>query len=222
MSEYDFEPIRGLPGHLPAGEKLLWQDAPDWTRLALSAFHVRKIAIYFGLLLAWRGFIDFQDGASVQMAAQSALWLSLLGGLAIGLVSLLAWFTARTTVYSITSRRLIIRFGIALPMTINLPFQVIDTAALKLHADGSGDIPLALTGSDRVAYLVLWPHVRPWRLTRPQPMLRAVSDAVDVAEILAHAIAGVTEGTCSVPQRSAAARDKQSGQPQPLTPALSG
>ncbi|MGA2129178.1 MAG: PH domain-containing protein, partial [Xanthobacteraceae bacterium] len=36
--------------------------------------------------------------------------------------------------------------------------------------------------------LVLWPHVRPWHVARPQPMLRAVPDALRVAETLARAM----------------------------------
>ena len=48
MSEHDFEPIRGLPGPLPEGETILWQGAPDWRVLAVQAFHVRAVAIYFG------------------------------------------------------------------------------------------------------------------------------------------------------------------------------
>ena len=46
----------GLPERLPEGETLLWQGRPSWRQLALRAFHVREIAIYFALLLAWRHF----------------------------------------------------------------------------------------------------------------------------------------------------------------------
>ena len=60
-----------------------------------------------------------------------------------------------------------IQFGVALPMTLNIPFRVIGAAALRAYADGTGDIPVALTGGDRIAYLLLWPHARPWRAARP-------------------------------------------------------
>ncbi len=36
-----------------------------------------------------------------------------------------------------------------------------------------------------LGYLVYWPHVRPGRVARPQPMLRAVPNAADVAALLA-------------------------------------
>jgi hypothetical protein len=39
-------------------------------------------------------------------------------------------------------------------------------AGLKLHRGGTGDIPLALAGTDRVSYLALWPHARSWRLRK--------------------------------------------------------
>jgi hypothetical protein len=47
---------------------------------------------------------------------------------------------------------------------------------------------LSLAGSDRIAYLHLWPHVRPWQLKRTQPMLRALADAKTVAQTLATAL----------------------------------
>ena len=34
----------------------------------------------------------------------------------------------------------------------------------------------------------MWPHVRPWHLANPQPMLRGVADAQKVAAILARAL----------------------------------
>ena len=59
---FDFEPVRGLPALLPAGEKLLWQGSPDWRSLAVRAYHVRKIAIYFLLLVLWRIGIGISSG----------------------------------------------------------------------------------------------------------------------------------------------------------------
>ena len=38
-----------------------------------------------------------------------------------------------------------------------------------------------------LGYALLWPHARPWRLSQPEPMLRAVPEAQDVAAILAEA-----------------------------------
>ena len=40
-----------------------------------------------------------------------------------------------------------------------------------------------------LGYLLLWPHARPWRFSRPQPMLRALPGVAQVAETLAAAVA---------------------------------
>ena len=65
-----------------------------------------------------------------------------------------------------------------------------DGAALRLFANGSGDIPLKVTAKERIAYLMLWPHARPFHFAHPQPTLRSVARADDVAGLLAAALAG--------------------------------
>ena len=49
--EHEFEPQHGLPERLPGDERIVWQGAPDPGVLARRAFHLRKLALYFGLLL---------------------------------------------------------------------------------------------------------------------------------------------------------------------------
>jgi hypothetical protein len=111
---------------------------------------------------------------------------------------LLAWLSSRTSQYTITNRRIIMQFGIALPTTLNIPFRVLAAGALRCYADGTGDIPVAISGDDRVAYLMMWPHVRPWRAARAEPMLRSVEDAKRVSEILARAVVAAANATGSV------------------------
>jgi hypothetical protein len=187
--DFDFEPVRGLPGYLPAGETLLWQGAPDLRSTALRVFHIRKIAIYFALLAAWRLGQALAEGETLPRAAYGTLPLLGLGTAALAILSVLVWLVCRTTVYSITSRRVVMRIGVALPIHFNLPFMVIDKAALKLYGDATGNISLKLTDENRLAYLVLWPHARPWRLARSEPMLRFVPEAAKVAQILGQAVA---------------------------------
>lgn len=196
-------PNRGLPGPLPQGETQLWHGSPSWQGLALRAFRVRTVALYFAVMLAARAAGRLSAGAAPADVAVSSAWLALLPVAAVGLLCLLAWLTARTTVYTVTSRRVVMRVGIALQMTINVPFRIVGSAGLKLHGDGTGDVPLALTGDGRIGYLHLWPHARPWRLSRPEPMLRAVPDAARVAGILARALAAAA-GTQPVPVRAPA------------------
>jgi hypothetical protein len=199
---------RGLPAPLPPDERLLWQGSPRWGVLARRAFHVRKLAIYCAVLLAWRVVADASDGQAPLSAALDALWLTPLVLGAVGIPALLAWLFSRATIYTITSRRLVLRSGVALPMTLNIPFRLIGSAALRTYHDGTGDIPLALAGPDRISYLHLWPNVRLWRAARPEPMLRAVPDAARVAEILVQALAAAAEAApADQPQeRSAAVR----------------
>ena len=189
MSEYEREPIPGLPEVPPSGERILWQGAPTWRALARRAFHVRKVAVYFALLVVGSAVADIAGGVALTSALMNAAWLLTLAASAIGLFLLLAWTQSRATMYTVTSRRVVIRFGVALPMTMNIPFSQISSAALRRHADGTGDIPLALASARRVSYLVLWPHVRPWHFGRVQPMLRAIADAGQVADRLARALA---------------------------------
>jgi hypothetical protein len=124
------------------------------------------------------------------------LGVSKLAGVALVPLALLtayAWGVQRTTVYTITNRRVLIRCGLALPMTVNLPFAKIDGAALKTAADGTGDIALAIAPRERVSYLMLWPHVRSWHFGRTQPALRSVPDAARAAQVLGRALAAVAE-----------------------------
>jgi hypothetical protein len=190
--EHEFEAAPGLPEPLPAGERLLWQGSPDWRRLALSPFHVRKLAIYFGVIVLARGAAVLGDGGSATTALIAMLWLLPFVAFALGTLLALAWMTGRTTVYTITDRRVVMRIGIVLTVTYNLPFKHIAGAGLRLHRDGRGDIPLQLAAGDRIAWLHLWPHARPWRVSQPEPMLRAVADAPRVADLLARAWAHAT------------------------------
>lgn len=188
--DYAGEPIPGLPADLPEGERLLWQGSPAWMSLAVRAFHIRKVAIYFAALILWRGVSSRYDGAATGEALSYALAIMPVAICGIGIVALLAYAYARMTIYSITSRRVMMRSGVAMPITVNLPFKRIDGAGLRLHADGTGDIPLKLSKDDRIAIMAIWPNMRPWRLSRPEPMLRSVPDASGVADLLAAALSG--------------------------------
>ena len=81
-----------------------------------------------------------------------------------------------------------LRFGVALPKAINLPFTILESGSLKAFADGSGDLAVSLKAPNKLACLHLWPHARPWRASAPQPTLRAIPDAASVARILASAM----------------------------------
>lgn len=185
--EHEFEPQHGLPEQLPAGERLLWQGAPAWRRVARHALHWNKLALYFALLIVWRLGSQIADGAGFGQALVAALPAATLFAIGLALVAGLAWLTARTTAYTLTDRRVVMRVGIVLTVTYNLPLTRVDAAHLRPLGAGHGDIALALKPDVRIAWLHLWPHVRPWRLVRTQPMLRGLPDAERVARLLGDA-----------------------------------
>ncbi len=187
IPEHEFEAEHGLPEPLPPGERLLWQGAPDWRVLAREAFHLRTLALYFAVILGLRAATVLAQGSGALAALEAVVWLLPPVGGALGMVALLAWLSARTAAYTVTDRRVVMRVGIVLSLSFNLPYRAIEAAALHAGPRGSGDIALTLGGGDRIAWLHLWPHARPWRLRQPEPMLRCVPDAARVAGLLAAA-----------------------------------
>ncbi|NJL34791.1 MAG: PH domain-containing protein, partial [Chloroflexaceae bacterium] len=81
----------------------------------------------------------------------------------------------------------ILRIGAALTVTLNLPYRWINSADVTTHRDGTGTIALDLRGETRFSYLVLWPHVRPWVISRTQPALRCIPEPDKVAALIAEA-----------------------------------
>jgi Bacterial PH domain len=187
--EHEFEAEHGLPEPLPSGERLLWQGSPEWRVLAREALHTRALTIYFAIVLAFRGATVLGNDGTLADAVQAVLWLLPLAVAAIALLSLIAWLISRTSVYTITDKRVVMRIGVVLSITFNLPYAKIESAGLRSNLDGSGDVTLVLEASEHIAYLHLWPHARPWQVRRTQPMLRALADARGVAAILSAALA---------------------------------
>jgi Bacterial PH domain len=189
VSDDHFEPVYGLPGYLPAGEHVLWQGSPEWRALALRAYRVREVIAYFVLLLALEAIHGLGAGEPLLVTAKRLIVPALLGALACAVLGLIAYVSARTTVYTVTNRRLAIRTGIALTATINLPFRLIHAVDVAERRGGEGEVVLRLDPAERVSYVVCWPSVRPWHYAHPQPALRCIADARAVGELLAAAVA---------------------------------
>jgi len=217
--EHELEPQYGLPERLPANEKILWQGSPDARVLARSAFHIRKLALYFVALVAINAASVVTDGATTMDLLLALVWPAGLSALALGGVWTLAWLTARTAVYTVTDRRVVMRIGIVLTLTFNLPLRTLETAAMRQGPDGHGDIVLALKGPDHIAWLHLWPHARPWHLTRTQPMLRALPQVVEVAALLQKAWSAQTGGAVEPLSAPPAGQQAESSQ-QGLQPSM--
>lgn len=172
-----------------SGPIALWTGRPRWTAAARHIWKVRWVAAYFAVLLA--------DGARIAMAGVHApphAWggegkllaasLVVVGGL-LGMAAL----TARTTRYTIDARTVTLRYGMALPATLVIPFAAIEHVGVRVQDDGSGDVALRLKRGQGVVYPKLWPHARPWRFRRAEPMLRCIPDAGSAAALLCRALA---------------------------------
>ena len=186
MSEQARTP-NGLPHGLPSGETLLWQGKPDFRTLLLGAFRLRLLSVYVGVIIIWSVVSSAFAGYQPHELLASMIWAISLGGVALGMIALMAWLTARSTIYSITSKRVVIAYGASIRKHLNLPFAKIESAGIRLGADGIGDIPLTPEAQSRLSYILLWPHVKAGKSARTEPMLRAVTDAASVAKILADA-----------------------------------
>ena len=193
--DFAFEPIPGLPELPPQDEKILWQGNPSRNSMAVHVFHVRKIVIYFGLLMAFQLASGLYDGTAASVIAGDLAVLLAGSTLCLVLLAGLAWGYSRSTIYTVTSRRLVMRHGIALPMSINIPFSKIDAAQMVEHANGTGTITMQITDDNRLAWLALWPSVRPWSFKSPQPALRCIENPRSVASLIAATIAAA-EGDC--------------------------
>ena len=182
--------FKELPAPLPAGERVIWQGKPSFKGLALRSFHIHEVALYFGVLMLWKLWSTWSHSGSLGEAVNPVLWLVIPAVSAIAVLAGLAWLFRRAACYTITTKRVLFQFGVALPMTMNIPLSTIASAALKTYRDGSGDIPLRVSDSKRVSYVLLWPHIRPWRLRTPEPMFRALPDAAIAAARLSEALTG--------------------------------
>jgi Bacterial PH domain len=186
MTDHDdfaFEPLPGLPARPPAGEEILWQGRPSTFALAVEAFKLYWIAGYMIALVLWRASGGYDMGG-FGMAIAVALPHLALAALVCMVVLLLAYAQARATMYTITSARVVMRIGAALSVTFNLPFAQIGAAKLDLRRAGTGTIALETLGTTRIAYLVAWPHARPWHFGKTQPALRCIPEAARVARVL--------------------------------------
>lgn len=160
-------------------ERVLWKGRPQTGLLARTAFHSRKAGLYMGALVVIALALGKPDAAIVA---------GVLGTALTAILHILAWASARSTLYILTDTRLIMRIGIAIETRVNIPLKQITAAHLApIGKGGHGDIAFEVAGERLLGTLLLWPHVRPWHYAMPQPMLRAVPDAAALAQQIAEA-----------------------------------
>ena len=119
------------------------------------------------------------NGLGEGLSAASVLVMPFLATEAVLL--LLAWGYARSTIYTLTSARLAIRSGLAVPVTTTIAFELVEGAALKRHGKDLGDLCFTVRESERPSWAMLWPSVRPWRWRHPEPSFRCVPHGEAVA-----------------------------------------
>ena len=184
--DFEIEPVKGLPEKPPEGEVILWQGKPAWWPLAKESLNLLWVAGYFVFLACWR-FVAVVDLMPLQQAIGASVPFLILGAITFAILLVIAWVQAYYTVYTVTNRRVAMRIGAALNVTLNLPYTQIGAATLDLRKSGTGTIAFSLLGSTRISYLVCWPHVRPWKISPTQPALRCIPEAEKIAAMIAEA-----------------------------------
>jgi hypothetical protein len=184
--DFKFEPVPGLPEALPEGEHLLWQGKPDSLRLARDAWKLNWVLGYFAFLAFWRVGVSSASVPFTEALLHGVPFI-IAGALAGLILYGMATAQARSTVYTLTNKRVAMRIGAALTMTLNLPYVQIGNAGAVIGKKGFGTIAFELIGDTRISYMMTWPHTRPWHFSRTQPSFRSIPDAAHVAEIFADA-----------------------------------
>ena len=173
---------------LAPGEELVWRGRASTRGVIRDVFHLRAIAGYFAALLAFDVYQAWAKRMTLAKAVHDSVPLVVVAVLALCIVAGLAVATARTLRYTLTDRRVILHFGVALPAVLSLPFSQITSCAVAVRRDHTGDIALTLKAGNRMPILKLWPLARAWRISEPQPMLRAVPQAAVVSGLIARAL----------------------------------
>jgi len=206
LSEVRVRSVHPLPEPLPEGEHIIWQHSPAWWPYSRRVFQVGKLGVYFLAIVAWVAGSAYVNDGEMLAVLRSLSWALPPAIGVLGVLALIAWFYARSTVYTITNRRIVIQSGLAVPSAVNLPFGKISSADLKTFGDATGDIELTMSG-ERLLYSMLWPNARLLRLKRPRPVLRALRQPDRVAEILGQAL--------TADQQAAADPDRPAASDQP-------
>lgn len=209
------EYIRGVPHPLPEGERLLWQGAPTMKAVATHVFHWRLVVAYFAAMLAlWAVTTEHQPGSEVYVAS-AVVRVSLAAFVMLAVLGL-SRAVATTSWYAITSQRVVMRVGMAFPMSINIPFKLLESAGVGTFKDGTGQVTMSLAKGNRIAYIAMWPHCRVFRFTQPEPVLRGLEEPQRVAEILAKAVADAADESTRV-ERTPSSERLSAGVGMPAT-----
>ena len=181
-------------GQLIPGERVLWRGRPAWRAVMRDVLHVRIIMGYFAVILLWGFAADRSDGwQPLYMLWRGVPVLTMMLAM-FGACALFAWAICRTTTYELTTERCVLHYGVALTASLCIPLRRIAAVGLQERGDGTGDILLTPKPGTRLRYVKLWPHARPWRWSRAEPMLRGIPNAVGLGKVISEAVAAIAPG----------------------------
>lgn len=176
------------------GERVLWRGHPAWRAVMRDVLHVRILMGYFAVILLWGFAVDRSDG----WGPLDTLWrgtpVVAVALATFGACALFASAIARTTTYELTTERCVLHYGVALTASLSIPLRRIAAVGLHVRSDGAGDILLTPKPGERLRYVKLWPHARPWRWSRAEPMLRGVPNAAELGQAIGKAAMDVASG----------------------------
>jgi hypothetical protein len=183
--EHDGEPVPGLPARLPQGEHIVWQGAPVASIVLRRLLRARLVGIAFAAMAAWSVALGVNAGEGAALLGARLLYAAAGAAMVLGLMALYARLVARTSLYTITNKRIVMRIGIAISASFNLPYAQISEAGFRSAEDGSGDIALGLAKGHGLSSAVFFPHQKGgiWRALEPQ--LICLADVRAVAALLA-------------------------------------
>ena len=216
-SERPIRPLDVFYGNVLAPDEVsLWRGRPLYRRVAFDVLHARGIGAYFIGLLALDAYQAWAKRIPLWPAIHNSVPLVLIIALASGLLLGAAWLIMLTTRYEVTNHRVILKYGMALPATLSLPYGQIVQASVAVNGDHSGDIALVLKDGNHMAYFKLWPLARAWHLSHPEPMLRGVPRAGFIGSLLTRAIVAAKPTVAEPIAAAPAAKTMPARQGQPV------
>ena len=178
MYKINNTPPKDILSVIPKDEVIIWHGRPDLRRFCLTAIGIKYILVYLIIItcsIIYTRYGDFNLITFLQVLVPYLLSCCL----AIMLLVIVGISQVLPTVYVITSKRVIIKSGLALIFMLNVPFDKIASIDKNHYSDGSGNISFKLISKKRVPFFASWPSVRPWYFSNPEPAFRCIAD-VDV------------------------------------------
>jgi Bacterial PH domain len=183
--EHEIEPVPGLPGRLPDGEYIVWQGKPETKIVMARLLRARWIAGYFGIAALWSVAVGVNNSEGAWLLMGRVTFIAVAAFFMFGMMWLYARAVSKTSLYTLTNKRLVMRVGIALSASFNLPFKQIAGADFRVGSDGAGDVALTLKSGHGLSGAVFFPHQRGGLWRKLSPQMICLTDAKLVAEKLA-------------------------------------